>query len=126
MNALLSAPGVQIILAALTVLGTIWVARFNRSGAKEANQTTSWTNLVSALQKTNADMQARQDELDSHIRELDGGNRELAKRVFRLERSRRAWKTWGQRVVSLMEDRGIGLPSTPESLDDTDPNMERI
>ena len=125
MDAFFSGPGVQILIAGLTLLSTVYVARFNRAGSKEANQTTSWTNLVGALQKTNSDLQARQDRLDEHIKELDDGNRELAGRVNRLERSRRSWKTWGQRVVLMMSDRGIQLPETPESLDDTDPGLER-
>lgn len=123
MNAFLSGPGIQLIIAGLTLVASVVVARFNRTGSREANQTTSWTNLVTALQKTNTEQEARQDKLDERIRELDQGNRELATRVFRLEKSRRSWKTWGQRVVSLMDDRGIKLPSAPEPLEDTDPNM---
>ena len=113
-----------IIITALSAYG---VARFNRSGSREANQTTAWTNLVGALQKEVANLREEQTRVDSLSRErfriLDEGNRNLTDRVNRLERSRYKWKYWGQRIVPLMEEQGVRFPPPPEALEDTDPNL---
>ena len=120
---------VQLVGVVLTALSAYGVARFNRSGSKEANQTTGWTNLVAALQKEVGELRTEQTREDTQnqerFKELDTGNRELAKRVFALERSRYRWKHWGQLIVPLMERQGFVFPPPPESLENTDPNLER-
>jgi hypothetical protein len=119
----------QLLGILITALSAWGVARFTRSGAREANQTTGWTNLVAALQKEVGELRVEQarDESTNQARfkELDQGNRELAARVFRLERSRYRWRHWAQQVVRLMEAQGITFPPPPESLEDTDPSMTR-
>lgn len=117
------------ILGALAVVITgvsaYVVAKFTRNSSREANQTTGWTNLVSALQAEVKELRREEDDTKLHIKELDQGNRDLARRVYVLERSRHRWKGWGQQVVEIMKGRGIDFPQTPEPLDDTDPNMQR-
>lgn len=115
----------QVLGVVLTALGAYFAARFARSSSKEANQTTGWTNLVAALQKEVADLNTREDQIQIYVRELDNGNKELARRIYILERSRHRWKGWGQRVVEIMESTGIIFPKPPEPLDDTDPNIRR-
>ena len=56
MDQFLNSGIVQLIGIFLTALSAYGVAKFNRSGAKEINQTTGWTNLVTALQKEVSDM----------------------------------------------------------------------
>lgn len=130
MEAFLNNGLVQVLGVLITALSAYGVAKFNRTGAREANQTTGWTNLVAALQKEVGELRAEQtkDETQNKDRykELDQGNRELAKRILRLERSRYRWKHWGQRIVPLMESQGLIFPSPPETLDDTDPNMQGV
>lgn len=115
---------VQLIGVILTALSAYAVAKFTRSGAKEINQTTGWTNLVTALQAEVASLRKEEDDTQDRIKELDNGNKELARRVYALERSRYRWKWWGRRVVEVMETHGITFPSPPEPLEDTDPNMK--
>src|SRR5690349_25179810 len=121
---------VQVFGIVLTALSAYAVAKFNRAGSREANQTTAWTNLVAALQKEVGDLRAEIDREETQnlerYKELDLGNRELAKRVLRLEKSRYRWKHWGQRIVPIMEDQGVTFPPPPESLEDTDPNMQGV
>lgn len=112
----------SIVIAALSSYG---VAKFNRAGSKEANQTTGWTNLVAALQKEVNDLNQREDATQAYIKELDKGNSDLARRIYVLERSRHRWKGWGQKVVEIMLGRGVVFPAPPEPLDDTDPNLEK-
>lgn len=120
---------VQVIGVFITAFSAYGVAKFNRTGAKEANQTAGWTNLVAALQKRNDELEKRQDyeeqQNNARFRELDTANRDLAHRTAVLERSRRSWKVWAQRVAALMSIQGITLPETPETLEDTDPKIRR-
>lgn len=120
---------IQLMGIFLTALSAYGVARFNRAGSREANQTTGWTSLVAALQKEVGDLRAElikeETENVERFKELDLGNRELAKRVLRLEKSRYRWKYWGQRIVPIMENQGVVFPPPPESLEDTDPNLQR-
>ena len=116
---------IQLIGLVITALSAYGVAKFTRSGAKEANQTLGWTNLVAALQKEVSDLRQEEDETRVRIKELDQGNKDLAKRVYVLESSRRRWKWWGRQVVDVMKEKGIICPAPPEPLEDTDPNMER-
>lgn len=128
MDGFINSPFVQLVGVFITALSGYLIAKFNRTGAKEANQTTGWANLVTALQKEIGDLrtQQNQEEVQNQIRykELDLGNRELAKRVVRLERSRYRWKHWGQAIVPLLENTTLHFPPPPESLEDTDPGME--
>lgn len=128
MDAFLNNGLVQTIGVFITALSAYGVAKFNRSGAKEANQTAGWSNLVTALQKEVGDLRTlhNQEETQNETRykELDLGNRELARRIVRLERSRYRWKHWGQAVVPLLEGTDIRFPPPPEGLEDTDPNLE--
>lgn len=114
---------IQAIGLLLTALSAYGVAKFNRSGSKETNQTVGWTNLVAALQKEVSELRKEEDETKVFIRDLDKGNKELGHRMLMLERSRHRWKVWGKRVVEIMEERGITFPPPPEQLDDTDPDM---
>ena len=116
---------VQVLGVFLTVFTAYIAAKFTRNSSKEANQTSGWTSLVSALQTEVRELRKEEDETKAHIKELDTGNRELARRVYVLERSRHRWKGWGQRVVEIMEVRGILFPPPPEPLEDTDPSIER-
>ena len=120
---------IQVLTVVVTVFGGYVVARVNRTGSKEANQTTGWTNLVAALQKQVEASEKRQDDDEKNnqerFKELDTANRDLARRVISLEKNRRAWKWWGQRVVVLLRDCEIPVPETPESLEDTDPNLNK-
>lgn len=102
----------------VTLVGTLVSARFVRSGSKEANATTSWSNLVGALQ---TDCKSLREE----IGKVDTANEALTQRVVLLERSRSMWKWWAQRVVLLMEAQGISFPPPPESLEDTNPSIRR-
>lgn len=119
----------QLVGILITALSAYGVARFTRSGAREANQTTGWTNLVAALQKEVGELrseQAREEKLNQdRFKELDQGNKELASRVFRLERSRYRWRHWAQQVVRIMEVQGLTFPPPPETLEDTDPSIAR-
>lgn len=108
----------------ITALATYGVARLTRSGAREANQTTGWSTLVSALQKEVESLRRDQDSEKIHIAEMDKGNRDLAHRIYVLEGSRRRWKWWGRQVVDVMKERGIICPPPPEPLEDTNPDME--
>jgi len=117
---------VQLMGIFLTALSAYGVARFNRSGSREANQTTGWTNLVEALQREVGELRKEEDDTKKHVKEMDEGNRDLARRIYVLERSRHRWKGWGQRVVEIMQERGVSFPSPPEPLEDTDPNMEGV
>lgn len=121
----ISSPFVQLAGVFITALSGYLIAKFNRIGAKEANQTTGWISLVAALQKEVEELRKEEDDTKAHIRDLDQGNRDLARRVYVLERSRHRWKGWGQQVVEIMEARGVTFPTPPEPLDDTDPNMKR-
>lgn len=125
MEAFLNNGAVQILGVLITALSAYGVAKFNRSGAEEANQTTGWTNLVAALQKEVSELRREEDETKAYVKELDNGNKELARRVYVLERSRHRWKGWGQQVVTIMETMGIVFPGPPEPLDDTDPNIKK-
>lgn len=116
---------VQFMGVFLTALASYGVARFNRAGSREANQTAGWTSLVSALQKEMADLRTEEDKNAAHIKELNEGNKDLARRIYILERSRHRWKGWGQRVVEIMKVMGVEFPSPPEPLEDTDPNIPR-
>lgn len=109
----------------ITALSGYAVAKFTRSSSREANQTVGWTNLVAALQSEVRELRKEEDDTKIHIKELDQGNRDLARRVYVLERSRHRWKGWGQQVVDVMKIRGISFPPPPEPLDDTDPNIPR-
>lgn len=117
---------VQVVGVLITALSAYGVAKFNRSGAREANQTTGWTNLVAALQKEVGDLRTElaneETQNQTRYKELDLGNRELARRILRLEKSRYRWKHWGQLVVPIMEGLEIRFPPPPEGLEDTDPN----
>lgn len=128
MGDFINSPFVQLVGVFITALSGYLIAKFNRSGAKEANQTAGWTNLVSALQKEVSDLRISQNQEEvqnqARYKELDLGNRELAKRIVRLERSRYRWKHWGQVVVPLLEGTTLQFPPPPEGLEDTDPNME--
>lgn len=126
MSSLLNNGFIQLLGVVLTALSAYGVAKFNRSGAREINQTTGWTNLVSALQKDVEELRKEEDSFKVHIKELDQGNRDLARRVLVLENSRRRWKWWGRQVVDVMKEKGIICPPPPESLDDTDPNLKGI
>jgi FtsZ-binding cell division protein ZapB len=121
----ISSPFVQLVGVFITALSGYLIAKFNRSGAKEANQTTGWISLVTALQKEVEELRKEEDATKAHIKDLDQGNRDLARRVYVLERSRHRWKGWGQQVVEIMKARGIEFPTTPEPLDDTDPNIPK-
>ena len=129
MDRFLNSGVVQLVGVLITALSAYGVARFTRSGAREANQTVGWTNLVAALQKEVSELRAEQVREEttnaSRFKELDQGNKELASRVFRLERSRYRWRHWAQQVVRIMEAQGLTFPPPPETLDDTDPNMAR-
>jgi cell division protein FtsB len=116
---------IQLVGILITALATYAVARVTRSGSREANQTTGWTNLVSALQKDVEALRKEEDDTKKYIRDLDQGNRDLARRVNVLEISRRRWKFWGRQVVEVMREGGIVCPQPPESLEDTDPKMDR-
>lgn len=126
MSGFLDSGWAQIIGVVVTALSAYGVAKFNRSGAKEANQTTGWTNLVSALQKEVGDLRTEQTREETQNQEryqiLNIANQELAKRVLRLEKSRYRWKHWAQLIVPLMEAQAMLFPSPPETLEDTDPN----
>lgn len=111
--------------AAITALATYGVAKLTRSGSREANQTTGWTNLVAALQKDVESFRKEEEENKKFIKELDEGNKDLTRRVYVLERSRHRWKYWGRRVVEVMSDQGVIFPDPPEPLEDTDPNLQR-
>lgn len=126
MEALLNNGFVQLLGVFLTALSAYGVAKFNRSGSKEANQTTGWTNLVAALQKEVGDLSEKEDKTEERIKELDQGNRDLARRIYVLERSRHRWKFWGRRVVEVMQEQGVRFPDPPEPLEDTDPNVMGI
>lgn len=115
----------SLIGVLVTAIVTYGVAKLTRSGAREANQISGWTNLVGALQKEVKELNEREDITQSKVKELHQGNQDLARRIYVLERSRHRWKGWAQRVVDIMKARGIEFPSPPEPLDDTDPNMER-
>lgn len=126
MDSFLNNGVVQVIGVLITALSAYGVAKFNRLGSKEANQTTGWTNLVAALQKETAELRTEQNTEEernlTRFKELDQANRELAKRLLRLEKSRYRWKHWGQLIVPLMENSSIRFPPPPEGLEDTDPN----
>lgn len=126
MDSFLNNGFVQVLGVLITALSAYGVAKFNRSGAREANQTTGWTNLVAALQKETAELriEVTKEEQKNQARftELDQGNRELAKRIVRLEKSRYRWKHWGQLIVPLLEREEMRFPPPPESLEDSDPN----
>lgn len=128
MDRLLDSGWAQFLAVALSALSAYGVAKLTRKGAQEANQTAGWTNLVGALQKEVGDLRTElvreEKENQGRYKELDLGNRELAKRVLRLERSRYRWKHWGQVVVPLLEGTTLQFPPPPEGLEDTDPNME--
>lgn len=124
MDSFLSNGFVQLVGVLLTALSAYAVAKFTRSGAKEINQTTGWTNLVTALQAEVASLRKEEDDTQSQIKELDNSNKELARRVYALERSRYRWKWWGRRVVEVMEGHGITFPNPPEPLEDTDPSIQ--
>lgn len=126
MDQFLNSGIVQLIGIFLTALSAYGVAKFNRSGAKEINQTTGWTNLVTALQKEVSDLRTEEDQTKVQIRELDQGNKDLARRIYVLERSRHRWKWWGRRVVEIMQERGVIFPNPPEPLEDTDPNVTGV
>ena len=117
---------IQFIGIVITALATYGVAKLTRSGAKEANQTLGWTNLVTALQTEVKQLRNEEDDTRSHIKDLDTGNRDLARRVYVLERNRHSWKHWGRTVVEIMRVQGVIFPDPPEPLDDTDPGIERI
>lgn len=117
---------IQFLGILVTAIATYGVAKVTRSGSREANQTTGWTNLVAALQKDVSDLRKEEQECELKLKELDQGNRELARRVYVLESSRRRWKWWGRQVVDVMREKGIICPPPPESLEDTDPNMKGI
>lgn len=130
MDSFLNNGVVQVVGVLITALSAYGVAKFNRLGSKEANQTTGWTNLVAALQKEVGDLRSEQNNEEAQnlarFKELDQGNRELAKRLSKLERSRYRWKHWGQVVVPMMEGQAIRFPPPPEGLEDTDPDsLER-
>jgi len=116
---------IQLVGIVITAVSAYTVAKFTRSGAKEANQTIGWSNLVAALQKEVAELSVKEDKTEARIRELDQGNRDLARRVYVLERSRHRWKGWGQMVAEIMKEKGVVFPNPPEPLQDTDPNMDR-
>lgn len=115
----------QLVGIIVTAVSAYGVAKFTRYGSKEANQTTGWTNLVAALQKDVEALRKEEDESKKFIKELDNGNKDLARRVYVLERSRHRWKYWGRQVVDIMSGQGVIFPNPPEPLEDTDPNMER-
>ena len=117
---------IQFLGILVTAIATYGVAKATRSGSREANQTTGWTNLVAALQKDVAELRKEEDSSATRIKELDQGNRDLARRVYILESSRRRWKWWGRQVVEVMREKGIICPPPPESLEDTDPNMKGV
>lgn len=117
---------VQFLGILVTAIATYGVAKVTRSGSREANQTTGWTNLVSALQKDVERLNKDENECKERIEELDRGNRDLSRRVYILESSRRRWKWWGRQVVQVMKEKGIICPPPPESLEDTDPNLKGV
>lgn len=108
----------QFIGVVLSAAVAFAVAKFNRQGAKEANQNTGWSSLVAALQKEIEALQKKQDSEDLKIKDL-------TYRVSQLESSRRRWKWWGRRVAEIMEERGIPCPAPPEPLEETDPNLQK-
>jgi cell division protein FtsB len=116
---------IQFLIAVSTALSAYGVAKFNRSGSREANQTTGWTNLVAALQAEVRELKKEEDDTKAQIKELDQGNRDLARRVYVLERSRHRWKYWGRQVAEVMSGQGVTFPDPPEPLGDTDPNLEK-
>jgi hypothetical protein len=121
----------QVFGVFLTAVSAYGVAKLTRAGAREANQTAGWTNLVSALQKEVADLRTElvreEKENTERYKELDISSRELTRRVLRLERSRYRWKHWGQVVVPLLEGTTIRYPPPPEGLEDSDPDsMEGV
>lgn len=116
---------IQFLIAVSTALSAYGVARFNRRGSQEANQTTGWTNLVAALQAEVRELKKEEDDTKAHIKELDQGNRDLARRIYVLERSRHRWKYWGRTVAEIMLGQGVIFPNPPEPLQDTDPDLER-
>lgn len=114
---------VATVVAFTTALSTYGIAKFTRSGTKEANQTAGWTSLVTALQKEVGDLRQEEDQTQERIKKVAQDNQDLSRRVYVLERSRHRWKWWGQRVVEIMNERGITFPDPPEPLHDTDPNL---
>lgn len=112
---------IQLLGILIPAIAAYGVAKFSRSGAREANQTTGWTNLVAALQKEVEDFRIVEDKTEVEMRELIKGNQDLTKRVLALERSRHRWKWWGNQVVEVMRGQGVAFPPPPEPLTDTDP-----
>lgn len=126
MDSFLNNGFVQLLGITITALSAYGVAKFTRTGAREANQTTGWTNLVAALQIEVASLRKEEDDTKVQIKELDTGNKDLARRIYVLERSRHRWKYWGRQVVEIMETQGVHFPDPPEPLEDTDPNMQGV
>lgn len=128
MDKLLDSGWAQALAVVLSALSAYGVAKLTRKGAQEANQTAGWSNLVGALQKEvgalRTELSKEEQENQTRYKDLDIANRELAKRILRLERSRYRWKHWGQVVVPLLEGTTLHFPPPPEGLEDTDPGME--
>lgn len=115
MDILLNSGLMQVLGVIFTGLTAYVVAKSNRSGSREANQTTNWTSLVAALQKEVVDLRKEQE-----------AHRALATHFYRVQESRYRWKYWGQRIVPLLETQEVIFPSPPETLEDTDPNLRGV